>query len=792
MSEHVLSLFPVENQSELEGTYRLVEILGAFEGGSDIDQADKNLNLLTKQLSITERCPVAVVSAEGKKLLAVPGDTRLRTLEYSLAPHVVTLRPRDETHQLVFAAAAASERRIATQFLNFSLRSPLWNQECLWNPYPFTFFNKRPINYEDPGRDIDAFPGFSFRLTFLNDQLYLGIKLATKYVEREWINQRRGPSEIRDLKMRHLLYHMGHRWFTVQLVGMVGKSISEARFTPEGSTATDVFAYTVDKTKADPPEWIRDLDPNSPAIFYRYTNKSVQRYGAASLCKLMLRTTDPRVRPFHRWSIIPPDERFQYLSKIVRKYFSHARFADAAVQIGTAPLRAEGRVFPIPAIRFGGDKILSVVGRSQADGIYPNVLGRERMNRLLDSSNGLAVSRPFGNQYLLVPKGIPREIAEDFRSRIERTVTQMSRTPFSMKSVLYDDSSRTLRDQVESVVKILNANSIDQGHGILMLPARRHPQLYHFVKRKLLDRIQMKCVAEERLRSFYAPSSNNRASAFHLRNDREQNFASYLRYTGLGLLIVNRLWPWVLASKTNYDVHIGIDVLNGNAAFCFLYEGGRRCFVRVHPSKQKEKLSRRDLFSTLYEHLKVDLVDCPSPVNSILIHRDGKLFEREWQGIGDAITKLKDEKRLGPDTFVGAIEIQKHDSLGLRLVRRSGNMVVNPDVGSYFATDKVEAILCTTGEPFRMPGTVDPLKVRVARGPVDLDAAAADVFDLSNLCWMVPDRCIRLPITLKLCDDFLRSIAGGTDEDEEDVEDDETPDEAFASRLVGETSHRSS
>ncbi len=37
---------------------------------------------------------------------------------------------------------------------------------------------------------------------------------------------------------------------------------------------------------------------------------------------------------------------------------------------------------------------------------------------------------------------------------------------------------------------------------------------------------------------------------------------------------------------------------------------------------------------------------------------------------------------------------------------------------------------------------------------------------MSQLCWPVPDRCIRLSIDLKLCDDYLRSVAGAADDDE--------------------------
>jgi hypothetical protein len=37
---------------------------------------------------------------------------------------------------------------------------------------------------------------------------------------------------------------------------------------------------------------------------------------------------------------------------------------------------------------------------------------------------------------------------------------------------------------------------------------------------------------------------------------------------------------------------------------------------------------------------------------------------------------------------------------------------------------------------------------------------------MSQLCWPVPNRCMRLPIDLKLCDDLLRATAGNADEEE--------------------------
>ena len=59
-----------------------------------------------------------------------------------------------------------------------------------------------------------------------------------------------------------------------------------------------------------------------------------------------------------------------------------------------------------------------------------------------------------------------------------------------------------------------------------------------------------------------------------------------------------------------------------------------------------------------------------------------------------------------------------------------------------------------------------PLYIRVVRGELDLADVLEDTFAMSQLCWPVPNRCMRLPIDLKLCDDLLRATASDADEDE--------------------------
>jgi hypothetical protein len=167
----------------------------------------------------------------------------------------------------------------------------------------------------------------------------------------------------------------------------------------------------------------------------------------------------------------------------------------------------------------------------------------------------------------------------------------------------------------------------------------------------------------------------------------------------------------------------------------------------------------------VYEGLKQDLPDLDRPPRSIVLRRDGRLFEAEWQGFEEAIKKLVDEGALPRDIVVGAVEVPKHQSLGIRLVERTSDGLENPRLGAWEKLSATEGIVCTTGWPFGIPGTAEPLMVRVVRGKLDIKCVLEDTFGMSQLCWPTPGGCMRLPIDLKLCDEHLRAFAAKADED---------------------------
>jgi hypothetical protein len=766
MPDHAITLFEVRNASSLKLDYRLVAIegfLGAAHGDGDL--IDKNLNLLAKLVAIKAQTPVAIVRQGGTPYLAIPAETSLPAEEYTLTPSVVSLRPQDAVHQLRLEDQL--HRHIGLKFIEFSLRGPLQRNPELWSSSPRAFMRKRPVNFRESDREVDLFEGFHFHLRFYDDRLFLGVNLSYKYIDSSWLVDRFKPEDLKHLKMRYLLYHFGNQLYVVQLLDVLNQTISTARFVPYGSRdAVSVFDYTRLACKDNPPQWISALNPDSLAITYRSPGRDQTRFAAAALAKLVHRTDDPEVSSLHRRSIKSPAERFRFTQDIVERYFSRTCFGGTELGISATPHTVTPRCFPVPSLEFGQGQILRVSNHAAAGSVLLKDLPAKRMSMLLDPQAGFAVTSPLDAQYILVPQTLDREIAADFRKTLEATVRGFIHTPYKMDIVLYDDrNARTLKQQVDAITGALTTGRVSHGHGVLILPTNAKRGLHNYVKSRLKETIQVQCVSAQKIAAFYQTSIRAQSREIAPRPELRGKYTSYLRYTALGLLIVNRQWGWVLPQGTHYDAYISFDVLNNHAAFSFFYRGGKECFVRTHPSRQKEKLLRPQVRQIVYDGLKQDLARGIT-INSIVLRRDGRLFESEWLGFLDAIEQLKTERRLASNVIIGAVEVQKTAINSIRVAQLGLDGYRNPKIGVALPLSDSEGIVCNTGYPFRLNGSVNPLHVRVARGNLDLMRVLEDTFRMSLLSYPVPDRVMRLPIDMKLCDEFLRAVASESDEDE--------------------------
>lgn len=396
---------------------------------------------------------------------------------------------------------------------------------------------------------------------------------------------------------------------------------------------------------------------------------------------------------------------------------------------------------------------------------------------LSDKKAGILIKSGFKTQYIFVPKSLNRKIADKFKQEFVDRMKKFTVSNYITKTILFNDQdANNLHQQVKAIKKAVEDNNIDSGYGLLMLPENAKQDLHNFIKKELYDTIQFQCIDVNELKKFFVRSNNN---SYNLKQDDKttRGFSSYVKYTALGMLEVNRKWLYALAKPLNYDVYIGIDVLNHMAGFTYVYNGGKDCYFRYYESKQAEKLSKKQVYKIIKEDLQQDIAHLDIQPKSIIIHRDGRSFDTERSGFRKAIKSLQEGGFLSNDILTGVADIHKSSAFRVRLCEENNEIFVNPHIGNYFIFDSKQGIICNTGYPFRISGTVKPLFASVADGDLNIEFVLEDIFCLSQLAYASPSSVSRNPSTISIGDFFLEAVASDSDREaalySEDNEDDD-------------------
>jgi len=717
-------------------------------------------------VAIREKCPVAMIRGTSGTRLVIPADVALSETEYRLAPDVVRLKAEEHVKECHLGSEDTEERHVCMSFLNFDFRGRLRSESDLWSGSAHAFFPRKPLNGGNLSREIDLYEGFHFHIRYLDQKLFVGIKLAHKYVDAAWAVDRFQEDAFDRLKMRMFLYHFGYIWYPIQLIEVMDKTIAETEFVlQESGQSVSLFDYVVGKAGKNAPPWIRNLDSKTKSVRYRNPGRDVRLFAPLGLLKLIHRTDDPGARELHRQSIKGPEDRFSFGRQVIEKYFQNQTFLGKQLSIDPSSHVVRPKVFPVPCLEFGQGKLLRVADSPKDGEVLLGELGRSRVNMLTDSTAGVAVTSMLEPQYIVIPRSLDRAIASDVTKKLEAATRSFLQTSYRLETVLYDErSSRTLKQYVDAILAGVRQANVKHGRGVLILPAKAPGDLHNYIKRALRDQLQFQCLDAGKLGTFYQTVLREGACSIEPVPSLSRRLGSYVNFASLGLLIVNRQWGWVLQEGTRYDAYVSFDVLNGHAAFTFFYDGGRHCYTRSFDSGQPEKLLKAQVRKAIYEGLKSDLQVVRIP-RSLVLQRDGRLFKAEWLGFEEAVKQLISEGVLPNDLLFGGIEIAKKFSSGLRVVRETKESLQNPTIGTSLQTAADEGIVCTTGQPFPIPGTASPIAVRLEHGSLNLDWIMEDIFRKSLLSWSSPGTCLSVPIDLKLCDEVLRAFAGEADDE---------------------------
>ncbi len=428
MKNSCVNLFEIKNVKQLSFDYKLLEISGLAQG----EDFEKNIGILKRKLAFELRKPVTHKVKGEKHYIVIPYAAKDPEYEQKLIPHIVKLIPENVKYPLTFEKATVDEYPIIGSFLEYQIKSTLWNNQNIWQPSSGkTYYWKNPRNANDSNRDIDIFSGFSYNIVIHDQRIFLSIDLATKYVDRTFLVDYLKIDTIQSYLHKNFIYHYGNRWYQITLSGDPKRSIKDHFFIDARNGARiDVYSY-IQQNVQPKTDLIKNLDPNSPVILYSQPGKKNNLSAAAALCKQTFKTDDPRVKPLHYRSIQKPAQRFTEIIKDIKEIFKNSKYAEIPLEIQENPLIIPSKQFEIPAQLFGHDYLIHTKKSNEIGGVALFNLGKERLNALQNANIGIFSDFPFDPQYLLIPSTLPREVSDDFKDRIIQTLQKFSKFQYS-------------------------------------------------------------------------------------------------------------------------------------------------------------------------------------------------------------------------------------------------------------------------------------------------------------------------------------------------------------------------
>lgn len=780
MNKLETNIYRIENLSMLTTQYRLHRVRGLTP---DQEDYHRNLGILTTKLSRELLSPVVFLERDGVPFVVIRDGDKEPSSPQMLVRRTVYLDKQPDTLELNFGKLDDVTRPIALRFLQFAAQGALRRQSGLWQPsISGACFNKQS---ESVQRGIGLYCGYIVRATsFPDGGIGLCVDARHKYVSVDPLPARLNRQDFQRVKMGHVIYHFGHSWFEVRLAEWSELSTQEHLITENGRDL-NLLEYIQEKTGAPlPPELVR-LPKDCSVVHYYNSSKEI-RAAPSALCYPVFDTSDGRVRRAHGRTIMSPVARRDGIMRFVELRLRKLSLGSTAIHLAQKPTDTSRKQFTVPDLKFGANAILSVRGTAGAQQIPLNELGRARLGMLTNRSVGFYVTSPMQRQFFFMPETIHRSwgtlFLKDLASKVDRLYPQAS--GYSSEVIVYDDRrGRTFVEQGTALIKAARDHQAKDGFAVVMIHEptdrqfRKSDQLAAYVLRALRRECDITAAVIHTATGTECYEQPIKAAApldYRLRGDKRGRFDGYLRNVALNkVLLTNEKWPFVLAEKMNADLTIGVDVKSHFAGFIAVGRGGDYISATKgmecrQPEQIGEAEFRKLMIATIQEYVR----STGNLARTVVIHRDGRVFETEIKGAKSAFATLRDEGLLAPNATLDCVEIGKSSFTSLRLFDVSNYnanghpQIRNPEVGDYFIASADEGYVCATGRAFPRDGTVSPLHVKKVYGSLTLEQILKDIYWLTTLTWTRPEDCTRYPITIKLNDRRLFEDAGEFDQSE--------------------------
>ncbi|MEM9954853.1 MAG: hypothetical protein AAF846_24820 [Chloroflexota bacterium] len=771
-----MNIFPIVNANEITSEYKMYRIKGLNNAP---DEFYSNCQYIIKKLSFDLRSPVTIIHPNGIAHLIVQTDCQ-PPASLSL---VRTIAKFEEVQSLAldYTFRSPENDTIAQRFLDFAIQGKLYKRTDLWQPQAGKpFFEKEGTQL---GGNLVLYRGFAIRSVITpSGSLGFCVDLTSKIVSDNPLPHYITQDKFEAYRNRTFVYRYGHQWYEVKLTALSDFHASEQ---PIDGTDKPLLEWVTDHSQKPIPQELADI-PHDAAVGIYLNNQNQTRSVLTSLCYQVQRASDAAARKYHRKSIHKPYTRRQETIKFVKKHLQFIPFGKTPIQVSSKPFETEPKMFIVPDLLFGNNKVLSVRGTKGAVHTSLDALGRDRLSQLRDPQSGFYTQNALDRHYIVLPRSVAESSGQKFVADLTKEMSKLYPHPYQPNLVVYNDQvAKTYPKQGNAILEAVKKQCQQPGYAVVMIHRtkdqknRQEDQLAAMVMRELRkDSIDIKAtvIHTSVVRECYQEIRRSGNPAYEIRQDKKGKLSGYLRLVAINkILLNNERLPFILSSRLHADLTIGMDIKGNTVGFVVIGANGNEINTLFKTSRQKEKLNREQMKAYLVEIIRQEASIKHHPIRHIVLQRDGRLFDLEHEGIREAMLYLKEDEILPDEATITIIEISKSAPVRLRLfdIRHRdgrGPDVKNPQIGTYLLLTEKDAYLCSTGRAFRMQGTVRPLHVRHIEGPLSLENCLEDIFYLTCLPWTKPDGVMRNPITIKLIDRFLAEEATDYDDDALDID----------------------
>lgn len=793
------NIFKIENLSKLSAEYALFEILGLTQSADD-DDYDINIQYIIRTLSYSLKHPVTVITRENRPYLVVRNETEILEKipsEYAIKRNdMVRFQKFGKAFQIDFVNYTEETKGIILRFLQWDIQTELNRDSRIWQPGSGdAFFSKDAA--EVVGK-VGVYSGFLVRVVELPQGKGFGLAIdaTKKYISMVPERMKLSMAEFKRFAIdkSHLVYNYGGKRFEIKAHQLSDLTASQYKFPrQQDGEFVSLLEDTQESFKRSsgtmPPE-VANLSDDASVLMYM-TNDKEERGVISGLCYRVFDTEDSIVAGLHRKSIIRPFNRRRLIRVARAKFFKALKFGDVTLEVGAQPLTTKKQKIVAPDIEFGNGVIVSVRGTKGAISTTIEKLGRERIGLLEESNVGCYSTAPFERQYFVVPQTLYNMYCNEqyFLKDLMERVDEMHKSETGWKPEIITYNNRGKKNSVDIGFEIVQqikerVGKNLGGYAVVLLPSdverikRKHDETAALIVAECHDNheLQVSIMHSDTLGECFTHKTVNGQSKYVVKNELYGRYKGYVRGVAINqVLLNNERWPFVFWSPLHADLTIGIDVKRHIAGFTFVDKFSRNTFIRSDKSDNREKLSTAQVVKMLVKNIPLQAKYATGKISRIVIHRDGRLFPRERDGISKAIATLIQRGTLPQDCSVSIVEIPKHAMASYRLFDITGDYDVlktiddndkalNPEIGSWLIVNATQALLCTTGREFRRNGSSRPLLVNYALGGgMHFEEILEDLYYLSTLAYAKPDDCSRLPLTLKLTDRKINNLGSEFD-----------------------------